>query len=98
MSKRPKSKVSHWIVRGVGFMIAPLILAIVIIAANSSPMLGQGTIESKTNLPADLSNVYALYEQDVIELKFKDNQQMRLRAGAPRMSTVARSRRQRPMP
>jgi len=74
--KRPATR---WLVLA---MLAMLLLAAAL-AGGNLPVLGQTDPVAKTNLPADLTDVYTRYEQDVIEIKFADTTTMRLRDGVP---------------
>ena len=60
-----------------------LLLTAAALAGGNLPVLGQFDPAAKTNLPADLTNVYDRYESDVIEIKFRDDITMRLREGVP---------------
>ncbi len=65
------------------------VLLLMLFAATASAgflqdvLASEDALASKTNLPADLSRVSALYEQDGIEIKFREELQMRLRDGRP---------------
>ncbi len=69
--------------RWLALAILAALLAVAALAGGNLPVFSQFDPATKTNLPADLTNVYDRYESDVIEIKFRDDVTMRLREGVP---------------